>query len=450
MAEKTTNYNLTKPGLDDFYDINVPNANMDIIDEELKKRIPCLATYYPANSNKSADELVDPFALVPVSLEVNSELFNIIGGTFAWVWTNFYIEASVTSRRMQVAMSYNTTDHKMAFRIYGANGWLEWRAIATFDQIPKTAADVGALSTEGGIVKGAITLKKENVSGSGKLNKNHSDTADYGTLMTDYDKDGKHASLNVRAKENVAYFIDNDNNYQELYHAGNKPTAEDVGALLATLPTITDADGSIGITTTGIKIEHYTKDTLNTPYKAGLTTNPEGVIISASSKNVYATQFAFALGGRGLFIRPNIAGSVYDWSEFGDFKSDGSKAMSGKVLNMQDGRSCLEVNGNVIGLRVRETANDDTNSARLTLDNGYGLSRKLFLRITQNGSHTDYDLYGEHHKPTAAEVEAGTFAGQVVANSGGQAVGTSLLRNSKLVSADTNPTVNGEINWTYK
>lgn len=45
---------------------------------------------------------------------------------------------------------------------------------------------------------------------------------------------------------------------------------------------------------------------------------------------------------------------------------------------------------------------------------------------------------------------AGTFAGQVVANGPGQTPGTALLRNSKLVSADTNPTVNGEINWTYK
>ena len=45
---------------------------------------------------------------------------------------------------------------------------------------------------------------------------------------------------------------------------------------------------------------------------------------------------------------------------------------------------------------------------------------------------------------------AGTFAGQVVANGSGQTPGTSLLRNSRLVSADTNPTVNGEINWTYK
>lgn len=54
------------------------------------------------------------------------------------------------------------------------------------------------------------------------------------------------------------------------------------------------------------------------------------------------------------------------------------------------------------------------------------------------------------HNQAAGTITAGTFAGQVVANSSGQAVGTSLLRNSKLVSADTNPTVNGEINWTYK
>jgi hypothetical protein len=52
--------------------------------------------------------------------------------------------------------------------------------------------------------------------------------------------------------------------------------------------------------------------------------------------------------------------------------------------------------------------------------------------------------------PSASEVGAGTFGGQVVANASGQAVGTSLLRNSRIVSADTNPTVNGEICWTYK
>lgn len=37
MADKTTNYKLTKPSGDDFYDINVHNENMDIVDAELKK-----------------------------------------------------------------------------------------------------------------------------------------------------------------------------------------------------------------------------------------------------------------------------------------------------------------------------------------------------------------------------------------------------------------------------
>ena len=36
MAEKTTNYNLTKPSSEDFYDVKVHNDNMDIIDSELK------------------------------------------------------------------------------------------------------------------------------------------------------------------------------------------------------------------------------------------------------------------------------------------------------------------------------------------------------------------------------------------------------------------------------
>lgn len=54
------------------------------------------------------------------------------------------------------------------------------------------------------------------------------------------------------------------------------------------------------------------------------------------------------------------------------------------------------------------------------------------------------------HNQAASTITAGTFAGQVVANGSGQTPGTSLLRNSKLVSADTNPTVNGEICWTYE
>lgn len=51
---------------------------------------------------------------------------------------------------------------------------------------------------------------------------------------------------------------------------------------------------------------------------------------------------------------------------------------------------------------------------------------------------------------SASMITAGTFFGQVMADSSWQTPGTSLLRNSKLVTSDTNPTVNGEICWTYK
>lgn len=44
----------------------------------------------------------------------------------------------------------------------------------------------------------------------------------------------------------------------------------------------------------------------------------------------------------------------------------------------------------------------------------------------------------------------GQFTGTIRASSSYQSIGTALLRNSKLVSIDTTPTVNGEINWTYK
>lgn len=51
------------------------------------------------------------------------------------------------------------------------------------------------------------------------------------------------------------------------------------------------------------------------------------------------------------------------------------------------------------------------------------------------------------HNQAASTVTAGTFAGQVAANSAGQTPGSFLLRNSKVSAAEEDPTVNGEIVW---
>jgi hypothetical protein len=52
MANKTKNYNLTKPTQDEFYDIEVQNSNMDTIDSELKKR-----ALLDSSGKVSADQL---------------------------------------------------------------------------------------------------------------------------------------------------------------------------------------------------------------------------------------------------------------------------------------------------------------------------------------------------------------------------------------------------------
>ena len=89
----------------------------------------------------------------------------------------------------------------------------------------------------------------------------------------------------------------------------------------------------------------------------------------------------------------------------------------------------------------------DGKDATINGVNALNLVAGTGLSGSQSGD--TYTLSLDSHNQAASTITAGTFAGQVVANASGQTPGTSLLRNSKLVSADTNPSNNGEINWTY-
>lgn len=66
MATKTTNYGLTKPDGADFYDVDVQNDNMDIIDKQMK-----------ANANDIAqlnsDKEYKTYSTDGISIEINSQ-----------------------------------------------------------------------------------------------------------------------------------------------------------------------------------------------------------------------------------------------------------------------------------------------------------------------------------------------------------------------------------------
>ena len=76
--------------------------------------------------------------------------------------------------------------------------------------------------------------------------------------------------------------------------------------------------------------------------------------------------------------------------------------------------------------------------------------------LAEDSSHrtvTDTEVSGwntaKSQAAAAMPKSGGTFTGTIKAGSSYQSYSTSLLRNSKLVSSDTTPSVNGEINWTY-
>ena len=78
------------------------------------------------------------------------------------------------------------------------------------------------------------------------------------------------------------------------------------------------------------------------------------------------------------------------------------------------------------------------------------LDTELSRAYVQNADTNSYlENKLKSHSQPASDITAGTFAGQVVANASGQTPGTMLVRNSKLVSAEETPTVNGEICWVY-
>ncbi|MFR0841458.1 MAG: hypothetical protein ACLSH0_09950 [Mediterraneibacter faecis] len=65
MATKTTNYGLTKPDGADFYDVDVQNDNMDIIDKQMK-----------ANANDIAQLNSDTRALITQFFRIDMETTN--------------------------------------------------------------------------------------------------------------------------------------------------------------------------------------------------------------------------------------------------------------------------------------------------------------------------------------------------------------------------------------
>ena len=94
---------------------------------------------YTAGGTGDVDYITDTFALVPIGTDKNPDLFAALGsaGSYAYVKTSFYSTQTPTSRRYQVAYSYNSIVQRKAWRTYSSSGWQGWNTDAQFSDIPR-------------------------------------------------------------------------------------------------------------------------------------------------------------------------------------------------------------------------------------------------------------------------------------------------------------------------
>ena len=94
---------------------------------------------YTAGGTGDVDYITDTFALVPIDTDKNPDLFAALGsaGSYAYVKTSFYSTQTSTSRRYQVAYSYNSIVQRKAWRTYSSSGWQRWNTDAQFSDVPR-------------------------------------------------------------------------------------------------------------------------------------------------------------------------------------------------------------------------------------------------------------------------------------------------------------------------
>lgn len=78
------------------------------------------------------------------------------------------------------------------------------------------------------LIEGTLHLRSAN-NGYGSLNKNNSDTEDYGTQVVDRSAAGKSAFLTVCGALNTFTYTGNDGEVKNVYHEGSKPFGSYVG-----------------------------------------------------------------------------------------------------------------------------------------------------------------------------------------------------------------------------
>lgn len=201
MSTQTTNLQLTKPGKDDFYDIDVQNGNMDVIDKSIADHV----------ANKSNPHGVTAEQIGAITAIINANP-TVTGCSTLLEWLlsmkakgHYSISATINDFADLPQKDW----HFGLFARLQGNICVEiWKFLSGGTNILRREMNTNNqwssdwtstyLPLDGGTLTGILQLKKAD-NGYTRIYKNHSETGDYGTTILDTDKDGNMMELILRS-----------------------------------------------------------------------------------------------------------------------------------------------------------------------------------------------------------------------------------------------------------
>ena len=104
MSTTTPNYNLTKPGVNDNYDVEIVNANMDKIDAQMKTNADETANKIPKDLASAANQFLVSSALGTWVVKTVAEIKTLLGlGSAAYEASSSFAAASHNHTKSQIS-----------------------------------------------------------------------------------------------------------------------------------------------------------------------------------------------------------------------------------------------------------------------------------------------------------------------------------------------------------
>ena len=416
MAENTKRLNLEKPAQDDFYNVDVQNNNMEIIDEAFGD----LSDAHVVKTYTSLQQI----GITPGGETIADIVTNLPDGSILIVGTDASHNMSIypygnygtlfvvkRSSARTLFLYSSSSSNLLSYGNYYSptSAWSDWIEFLRLDGGTMT----GNLKIKH--VQPSMELTDTSDNSGSKIHKNAGTDTDYGTYISDIAKDGSSDILILRREGSAnadklmlriaGSAPGSAAETYRIYGEHNKPTPADIGAVPAAGGNFTGnvyfkrtmSDGTV--VATNLFPYNYA---LNSEFTSNLLHSRDGV-----------SKALLLFNETGAALYDFVNAKLYPLYHSGNLTADTIDAlpMSGGTIRSAITFEKSNVNNGSGRIIKNHSASADYGMYISDID-ADGDTVKLIVSAKNNAVYfspadgDSYKLYGEHNKPTASDVNA--------------------------------------------